>query len=119
MLGMGKFDLNRRRTRLSIPFGLRHESPTRIKRWDWKRLNALVRFFTIGGCDFAVTAAMIFGFDVGVCVGTGASLCVYETFHRRGEGRRQSEKQSQRPTLILNIFNRSQDYAWNKSKLLG
>lgn len=34
--------LKRRRTQLSIPLGLRHEAPTRIKRSDWWRKKRVV-----------------------------------------------------------------------------
>lgn len=48
ILGIGKLPLNRLLTRLSIPLGFLHDSPTRMKRSDWKRWKRFVRFFTMG-----------------------------------------------------------------------
>ena len=48
IFGIGKFPLNRRLTRLSIPLGFRQLSPTRMKRSDWKRVKRFVRFLTMG-----------------------------------------------------------------------
>lgn len=48
MLGMGTAPLKRRRTRPSIPFGLRQEvREIRKKRSAWWRANFLVRFLTM------------------------------------------------------------------------
>src|SRR5690348_4988015 len=47
-LGIGSWPLKRRRTRLSIPFGLRQEGLTDLYRSDWCRMNGFVRFLTIG-----------------------------------------------------------------------
>lgn len=40
--GIGMLLLKRLRTRLSIPLGLRHDSPTHLKRSDWWRQKRLV-----------------------------------------------------------------------------
>jgi hypothetical protein len=53
--GMTIWPLNRRRTRLSIPFGFLHADGTHLKRSDWWRNQDLVCFFTIGTCFFAET----------------------------------------------------------------
>lgn len=47
ILGIVFVPLNLRRTRQSIPFGLRHEASRRLKRSDWKRGKRFVRFLTI------------------------------------------------------------------------
>lgn len=47
MEGMGVLERKRRRTAESIPRGLRHDSPTRLYRSEWWRLNLAVRFLTI------------------------------------------------------------------------
>lgn len=43
--GMGMLLLNRLRTRLSIPLGLRHDEGTHLKRSDWWRQKVLVPIF--------------------------------------------------------------------------
>ena len=43
--GMGMLLLNRLRTRLSIPLGLRHDEGTHLKRSDWWRQKVLVPVF--------------------------------------------------------------------------